>query len=76
MNIRRWREKMRYLPVIIVAGAGIILSGITFKVMRDDEDKKIQLDLKRCAENRMMALQRGLEAGYLVVLRKYWYFLK
>jgi hypothetical protein len=42
MNIRRWREKMRYLPVIIVAGAGIILSGITFKVMRDDADKKIQ----------------------------------
>jgi signal transduction histidine kinase/ActR/RegA family two-component response regulator len=66
-TIRRWREKMRYLPVIIVAGAGIILSGITFKVMRNDEDNKIQLDLKRCAENRMMALQRGLEAGYLVL---------
>ena len=44
MNLRRWREKIRYLPVIIVAGAGIILSGITFKVMREDEDNKIQLD--------------------------------
>lgn len=66
MGSRR-RLTARYLPVIIVSVVGIILAGITFKAMEDYENNKIQLDLKRCAENRMMALQRGLEASYLML---------
>jgi signal transduction histidine kinase/ActR/RegA family two-component response regulator/sensor domain CHASE-containing protein len=57
----------KYLPVIVVLAAGIILAALTFKIMEGYENNKIQLELQRSAENRMMSLQRSLEAGYLVL---------
>lgn len=58
---------IKYLPVIVILTAGIILGCFSFHIMKAYENNKIQLELERSAENRMMALQRGLEAGYLVL---------
>lgn len=58
---------IKYLPVIVILTAGIILACFSFNIMKEYENNKIQLELERSAENRMMALQRGLEAGYLVL---------
>ena len=60
-------KSAKYLPVIIVLTAGIIIGCLSFKNMADYENNKIQLELQRSAENRIMALQRGFEASCLVL---------
>ncbi|MDR3631047.1 MAG: CHASE domain-containing protein [Desulfocapsaceae bacterium] len=58
---------MKYLPVIVVLIVGILLAFLSSTIMKGYEAERIKLELKRSAEERHLAVQRGLEATYLVL---------
>ena len=58
----------RYFPIVLTIGIGIVFSGLGFAVVQRLENQKIKAEFKRLAENRVVALTRGIEQNQEILL--------